>query len=163
MQSTFTRDACLTSSGLPWADSGRPHWIQRHRRLCMFCLRWYGLPCTAGAAGHNGGLRAMGRSRGGAARRNAAGRRPSRDCGQLATAEAARHNVTKQPRLRTHRDAGRERASGATGRSKCQAGASTSRSHWSWTQKECRASSGLEERYDIRTDHAGPGPASRHG
>ena len=26
MPSTSTRDACLSSSGLPWADSGRPDW-----------------------------------------------------------------------------------------------------------------------------------------
>ncbi len=38
--------------------------------------------------------------------------------------EAAQQNVTKPRRLRTHRDAGRERASGAAGRSKRQAEAS---------------------------------------
>jgi hypothetical protein len=41
MPSTSTRDACLTSSGLPWADSGRPDCILRHRRLRMVCLRLY--------------------------------------------------------------------------------------------------------------------------
>ena len=45
-------------------------------------------------------------------------------------------------------DAGRERASGAAGRSTRQAGASTSRRHWSWTRMESRASSGPEEKYD---------------
>ena len=38
-----------------------------------------------------------------------AGRRPNRECGSWAAAEAARHNVTKPHRLRTLRDAGRER------------------------------------------------------
>jgi len=75
MPSTSTRDACLTSSGLPWADSGRPDWILRHRRLRMLCLRLYSLLGIAGYAGPDGGLRAMGRSRGGAARRNAIRRR----------------------------------------------------------------------------------------
>jgi hypothetical protein len=90
-----------------------------------------------------------------------AGRRPKSECGPRAAAEAARHKMTKPHRLRTLLDAGRERASGATGRSKCRSGASTSRLHWSWTWKESRASGGLEERYagDIGTDHAGPGPA----
>jgi hypothetical protein len=83
-------------------------------------------------------------------------RRPNRDCGQRAAAEAAaRHNATKPHRLLTYRDAGSERASGAAGQSKGQAGASTSRRHQSWTPKESRASSGLEKWYDIGTDHAG--------
>jgi hypothetical protein len=68
MPSTSPREACLTKSGLPWADSGRPDWILRHRRLCMVCLRLYSLLGIAGYAGLN---EAMGRSRGGAARRNA--------------------------------------------------------------------------------------------
>ena len=46
-----------------------------------------------------------------------------------AAAEANRHNVTKPHRPRTYRDAGREWASGAAGRSTRQAGASTSRRH----------------------------------
>ncbi len=82
--------------------------------------------------------------------------RPNQECGPRAAAEAAQHNVTKPHQLRTLRDAGSEWASGATGRSKCQAGASTSRRHWLWTRKELRASSGLEEGYYIETDHAGP-------
>ncbi len=49
-----------------------------------------------------------------------ASRLPSLDSGLQATAEAALHNETKPHRLWT-RDAGRERASGALGRSKCQA------------------------------------------
>jgi hypothetical protein len=65
----------------------------------------------------------------------AAGRRPNRGCGPRAAAGAARHNVTKPHRPRTYRDAGRERASGAASRSMCQAGASTSRCHWSRTRK----------------------------
>ena len=52
---------------------------------------------------------------------------------------------------RTYRDAGRERALGAAGRSTRQAGASTSRRHWLWTRMESRASSGLEEKYDLGT------------
>ncbi len=46
MPSTSTRDACLTSWGLPWADLGRPEspdQILRHRRLRMVCLRLYSL------------------------------------------------------------------------------------------------------------------------
>jgi hypothetical protein len=78
-----------------------------------------------------------------------AGRRPNRGCGPRAAAEATRHNVTKPHRLRTYRDAGRERASGAAGRSTRQAGASTSRLHGPWTRMESRASSGPEEKYDI--------------
>ena len=78
-----------------------------------------------------------------------AGRRPNRGCGPRAAAEATRHNVTKPHRPRTYRDAGRERASGAAGRSTRQAGASTSRRHWPWTRMESRASSGPEEKYDI--------------
>ena len=77
-----------------------------------------------------------------------AGRRPNRGCGPRAAAEATRHNVTKPHRPRTYRDAGRERASGAAGRSTRQAGASTSRRHWPWTRMESRASSGPEEKYD---------------
>ena len=46
-----------------------------------------------------------------------AGRRPNRGCGLRAAAEATLHNVTKPYRLRTFRDAGRERASGAAGQS----------------------------------------------
>ena len=51
----------MTSSGLPWADSGRPDWILRHRQLRMVCLRLYSLLGIAGYAGLDGGLRAMGR------------------------------------------------------------------------------------------------------
>ena len=75
-----------------------------------------------------------------------AGRRPNRGCGPRAAAEATRH-VTKPHRLRTFRDAGRERASGAAGRSTRQAEASTSRRYWPWTRMESRASSGPEEEY----------------
>ena len=77
-----------------------------------------------------------------------AGRRPNRGCGPRAAAEATRHNVTKPHRPRTYRDAGRERALGAAGRSTRQAGASTSRRHGPWTRMESRASSGPEEKYD---------------
>ena len=77
-----------------------------------------------------------------------AGRRPNRGCGPRAAAEAARHNVTKPHRLRTYRDAGRERASGAARLSTRQARASTSRRNWQWTRMESRASRGPEERYD---------------
>ena len=148
--STSTRDACLTSSGLPWADSGRPDWILRHRRLRMVCLRLYSLLGIAGYAGLDGGLRAMGQSRLGATPLGAAGRRPNRGCGLRAAAEAARHNVTKPHRPRTYRDAGRERASGAASRSMCQAGASTSRRHWSRTRKESWAARGPEEQVQSR-------------
>ena len=83
----------------------------------MVCLRSYALLGIAGYADPDGGLRAMGRSRGGAALRNAvrsgtAGRRPNRGCGPRTAAEATRHNVTKPHRPRTHQDAGREWASG---------------------------------------------------
>ena len=117
----------------------------------MFCVRSYALLGIAGYADPNGGLRAMGRSRGGAARRNAdgtAGRRPNRGCGPRAAAEATRHNVTKPHRPQTYRDAGRERALGA-GRSTRQAGASISKRHWPWTRMESLDSSGLEEKCDI--------------
>ena len=63
-----------------------------------------------------------------------AGRRPNRGCGPRAVAEATRHNVTKPHRPRTNRDAGRERASGAAGRSTRQAGASTSRRGLGWSR-----------------------------
>ena len=77
-----------------------------------------------------------------------AGSRPNQGCGSRAAAEATRHNVTKPHRPLTYRDAGRERASGAAGRSTRQAGASTPRRHWPWTRMELRASSGPEEKYD---------------
>ena len=86
----------------------------------MVCLRSYALLGIAGCAGPDGGLRATGRSRGGAARGNldgTAGRRTSGGCWPRATTEATRHNVTKLHRPRTNRDAGREQASGAAGRS----------------------------------------------
>jgi hypothetical protein len=122
-------------------------------RLRMVCLRLYSLLGIAGYAGLDGGLRAMGRSRGGAARRKpfgTAGRRPNRGCGPRAAAGAARHNITKPHQPRTYRDAGRERASGAASPSKCQAGASTSRCHWSRTRKESRAARGPEEQVQSR-------------
>ena len=78
-----------------------------------------------------------------------AGRGPNRCCGPRAAAEATRHNVTKPHRQRTFRDAGRERASGAAGRSTRQAGASTSRHHWLWTRMDLWATSGPEERDDL--------------
>jgi hypothetical protein len=85
----------------------------------------------------------------------AAGRRPNRRCKPRAAAEAARHNETKLHRPRTYRDAGREWASGAASLSKRQAGASTSRCHWSRTRKESRAARGPEEQVLFRgTDHA---------
>jgi hypothetical protein len=56
---------------VPWADLGRPDWILRHRRLRMVCLRLYPLLGIAGYPGLDGRLRAMGRSREGAARCNA--------------------------------------------------------------------------------------------
>jgi hypothetical protein len=65
----------MTSSGLPWADSGRPDWILCHRRVRMVCHRLHSLLGTARYAGFDGGLLAMGRSRGGAAWRNAIRRR----------------------------------------------------------------------------------------
>ena len=68
-----------------------------------------------------------------------AGRRLNRGCGTRAAAEATWHNVTNPRRPRTYRDAGRERASGAEGRSTRQAGASTSRRHWQWTRMESHA------------------------
>ena len=91
----------------------------------MVCLRSYALLGVAGYADPDGGLPAMGRSGEellGATLDGTAGRRPNRGCGPLAA--AARHNVTKPHRPRTYRDAGRERASGAAGRSTRQAGAS---------------------------------------
>ena len=45
-------------------------WILRHRRLRMVCLRLYSLLGIASYAGRDWGLRAMGRSWGGAALRN---------------------------------------------------------------------------------------------
>ncbi len=45
-------------------------------------------------------------------------RRPNWDCGQRAAGKAALQNATKPHRLQTYLDAGRERASGAAGRSK---------------------------------------------
>ena len=52
----------------------------------------------------------------------AAGRRPNRGCSQrVAAAEATLHNVIKPHRPWTYRDAGRERALGAAGRSTRQA------------------------------------------
>ncbi len=82
----------------------------------------------------------------GETRLGAAGCRPNLDCWPRAAAEAARHdlNAIKQHRLRTHRDAGCERASDAAGQGKRQleARACTSRRHWSWTRNESRASSG---------------------
>ena len=69
----------------------------------------------AGYADPDGGLLAMGRSRGGAARRNAGRCRPNRGCGPRAAAEATWHNVTKPHRPLTYWDAGRGWASGAAG------------------------------------------------
>ncbi len=67
------------------ADSGRLDWILRHWRLRMVCLRLYSLLGIAGYAGLDGVLQAMGRSRGGAARRNAIRRRrPQTQLGMLA-------------------------------------------------------------------------------
>ena len=108
----------------------------RHRRLRR--PRW-------GTAGHRA---EPGRSCLAQTLDGTAGRRPNRGGGLRAAAEATRHNVTKPHRPRTNRDAGRERASGAAGRSTRQAGASTSRRHWLWTRMESRASSGPEEKYD---------------
>jgi hypothetical protein len=106
--------------------------------LRMVCLRLYSLLSIAGCAGSDGGLRAMGRSRGGAAWSTAIRRRwPQTQLGMRA--------------------AGR---SGAASRSMCQAGASTSRCHWSRTRKESRAACGQEEQVQSRgTNHANV----RHG
>ncbi len=70
-------ECMLASLGATWADSGRPDWILRHRRLRMVCLRLYLLLGIASYADLNGGLLAMGRSRGGAAQRNAIWNRQS--------------------------------------------------------------------------------------
>jgi hypothetical protein len=155
MPSASTRDACLTSSGLSWADSGRPNWILRHRRLRMVCLRLYsllGIACDAGLDGDCdcGPWGGAGEELLGATLFGTAGRRTNWGCGPRAAAEAARRNVTKPHRPRTYRDAGRERASGAESRSTRQAGASTSRRHWLRTQNESRASSGPEEQVQSR-------------
>ncbi len=78
--------------------------------------------------------------------------------GMRAAAETAWHNVTKPHRPRTYRDAGREWALGAASWSTCQAGASTSRCHWSRTRKDSRAARGPEEQVQFRgTDHADVG------
>jgi hypothetical protein len=134
----------LTSSGLPWADSGR----LRYRRLRMVCLRLYSLLGIAGYADLDGGFRAMGRSCSAQRHSEPPAAGPTGAAAPRAAAEAAWHNVTKPHRSQTYRDAGRERASGAAGRSTRQAGASTSRRHWPWTRMESRATSGLEEEYD---------------
>ena len=134
MPSASTRSACLTSSGQPWAASG------------TLCPESPAAQAPMGDCGPRGGV---GEELLGATLYGTAGRRPSRGCGPRAAAEATRHNVTKPHRPRTYRDAGRERASGAAGRSTRQAGASTSRRHWPWTRMESRASSGPEEKYDI--------------
>ena len=73
---------------------GRPDWVLRHRRLGMFCLRSYALLGSSGIAGPDGGLRAMGRSRGGAARRNAVQhRRPQAQPGLRAAGSGPRWNL----------------------------------------------------------------------
>ena len=151
MPSTSTRSGCLTSSGLPGPTGcyaiGDYAWcvspivlVARHRRLRR--PRW-------GTAGHGAepgrSCSALRRSAPLAADpAGAAGRGPR------ATAEAARHNVTKLHRPRTYRDAGRERALGAASRSTRQARASTSRCHWSRIQKELRASREPEEQAVIQ-------------
>jgi hypothetical protein len=78
----------------------------------MLCLRSYALLGIAGYADLDGGLRAVmmggaGEELLGATSFSAAGSRPNRGCGPRAAAEAAWHNVTKQRRPRTYRDAGR--------------------------------------------------------
>ncbi len=70
--------------------------------------------------------------------------------------------VTKLDRPQTYREAGRERASGAAGRSTRQAGASTERRHWQWTQMESRASSEQEQAYNLGSDHADVGRGGAH-
>ena len=91
----------------------------------MVCLRSYALLGIAGCAGPDGGLRATGRSRGGAARRNAVrhsrpqaqpGLRAAGRGGRLSP-EATWHNVNKPHRPRAHLAAGPELASGGAGRS----------------------------------------------
>ena len=93
----------------------------------MFCLRSYALLGIAGYADPDGGLRAMGRSRGG----------------------AARHNVTKPHRPRTYRDAGRElrerRAGVRVKPEQAPQGATGRGLGWSCAG----TSSGPEEEYDL--------------
>ena len=72
-----------------------------------------------------------------------------RAAGRGGSYPAQRDQATSSHRPRTYRDAGRERASGAAGRSTRQAEASTSRRHWLWTRMESRASSGPEAEYDL--------------
>ncbi len=75
--------------------------------------------CSASpATGDCGPLGGAGEELLGATLFGTAGRRPNRGCGLRAAADAALHNVTKPHRPRTYWDAGRERASGAAGRSK---------------------------------------------
>jgi hypothetical protein len=126
----------------------------------MFCLRSYALLGIAGYADPRWGTVTAGQCGpwGGAGEDllcatlyGTAGRRPNRGWWPRAAADAARHNVTKSHRPRTYRDAGRERASAAAGRSMRQAGASTSTRHWPCTRIESRASNGPEEEYYLGT------------
>ncbi len=124
MPSTSTRDACLTSSGQPWADSVRPDWILRHWRLRMVSLQLYSLPGIAGYAGLDGGLRAMGRNRGEAALHNAIQRRRPqtqpgmRAVGRGGSGQAQRDQATSTADLLGGGGvAGREWASGAASQS----------------------------------------------
>ena len=74
----------MTSSGLPWADSGGPTEYYAIGDYAL-CLRSYALLGTAGTAGPDGGLRVMGRSREellGATLFGTAGLRPNRGCGR---------------------------------------------------------------------------------
>ncbi len=82
----------------------------------------------------------------------AACRRPNRGCGPRAAAGAVLHNVTKPHLPRTYRDVGRKWASGAASLSTCQAGACTSRCHWSRTRKESQAARGPEEQVQFWGD-----------
>ena len=122
--------------------------------LTMVCLRSYALLGIAGCAGPDGGCGPWGGAGEellGATLYGTAGHRPNRVCGPRATVEAAWHNLTKPHRLWTFWDAGRERVSGAAGRSTRRTGASTSKRHWPWTRMESRASSGQEEEYYLGT------------
>ncbi len=153
MPSTSMRDACFTSSGLPWADSGSPtgyYAISDYAWSVSDCTLCTASPATQASMGDCGPWGGAGEELLGATPFGAAGRRPNRGCWQRATAGAAWHNVTKLHGPQTYWDAGRERASGAASQSMCQARASTSRCHWLRTWKESWAARGQEEQVQSR-------------
>jgi hypothetical protein len=90
----------------------------------MFCLQLYALLGIAGAAGPDWGLLPI---LGAPLFGSRPETQPGLQAAGRAAAEAAWRNVNKPHRLRTHRDAGRERAPGAAGRRTCQAGASSAK------------------------------------